>query len=77
MDPKTFADVLGGNWSEIKVNAIIKGTEPISDLAAHEFADVLGTTVEFWKRLSRFYQQWEQTQMQNEKGSAKPWKLAQ
>jgi addiction module HigA family antidote len=77
MDAEKFAAVLGGNWSELKVEAVIKGKEKISDLMAHEFADVLGTTVEFWKRLAHFHQLWEQAQQQNEKGAHKPWKEAQ
>ena len=77
MDAKRFAEVLGGSWSEIKVNAILSGAEGISDLTAHEFAEVLGTTVEFWNRLAKHYSQWQHIQNINEKGAIKPWKKAQ
>lgn len=77
MDAKKFASVLGGNWSELKVSAIISGAEGVSDQTAHEFAEALGTTIEFWKRLGQYYHQWQQTEKTNEKGSLKPWKKAQ
>lgn len=77
MNARKFAQILGGNWSELKINAIITGTEGISDQAAHDFAEALGTTSEFWKKLSQYYQQWQQIQNNNEKGSLKQWKKAQ
>lgn len=77
MDAKKFAQVLGGDWNEIKINAILTGKEGISERIARDFAEALGTTVEFWKKFARYYQQWEQVHKANEKGSLKPWKKAQ
>lgn len=77
MTPKQLADKLGNPWSELKVTALIKGKEPLSDKAAKELAAVFNTTANFWLRLQHQHSQWEEIHRQNEKGSLKPWKKAQ
>ncbi len=77
MTSRQFAEKLGTKWSEVKIEAIIKGKENISDKAAEEFATVLGTSSQFWKHLQNSYSQWEEIHRNNEKGSLKPWKKAQ
>ncbi len=77
LSPKQFAEKLGGDWNEIKIEAIIKGKENLSEKAFQEFAVFLNTTPEFWRRLQNLYNQWENSHRQNEKGSLKPWKKAQ
>ncbi len=74
---REFAEKLGQNWNEVKIEAIIKGKENIPDKAFSEFAAVLGTTPQFWQRLQALHHQWEHNHKQNEKGSLKPWKKAQ
>ena len=77
IDAKRFAEMLGGEWSEIKIVAILSGNENLSDQAATDFAEALGTTVEFWQRIAQYYRQWEHVQKNNVKGAVKPWKKAQ
>jgi antitoxin HigA-1 len=77
LTPRQFADRLGQEWNEIKVEAIIKGKENISEKTAEQFAAALGTTAEFWKHLQNTHNQWEKEHRSNEKGSLKPWKKAQ
>lgn len=75
--PRQFAEKLGKNWTEIKIEAIIKGKENLSEKTAQEFAAVLETPPEFWQHLQDIYNQWEHIHRQNEKGSLKSWKKAQ
>ena len=77
MTSRQFAERLGAGWNEVKVEAIIKGKENVSDKAAEEFASTLGTSPQFWRHLQSSYNQWEQIHHHNEKGSLKPWKKAQ
>lgn len=77
MTPRQFADKLGGDWSELKIEAIINGSDYLSPKAMKEFAALLDTTVEFWLQLQDHCKQWENTHRHNEKGSLKPWKKAQ
>ena len=77
LTPKRFAEILGGEWNELKITAIIKGQEGISEKTAHAFAAALNTSPEFWIRLSKYYVQWEHVHRENEKGSHKGWKKAQ
>lgn len=74
---RQFADKLGGDWSEVRVEAIIKEKEYLSPKAIKEFAETLGTTTYFWEHLQNIRKQWEQLHHHNEKGSLKPWKKAQ
>ena len=57
---KAFAEKLGGKWTEIHIMAIIEGKEGIGDKAATDFARVLGTDVQFWRRLDQQYSQWRE-----------------
>ena len=77
MTSRQFADKLGGDWSEVKVEAIIKGKENLSSHATREFAALLDTTPEFWLNLQNLYAHWEEIHRKNEKGALKPWKKAQ
>ena len=74
---RQFAEKLGGRWTEVNLEAIIKGKQNISDKAAEDFATALGTSPNFWKHLQSLYCQWEEIHHHNEKGSLKPWKKAQ
>src|SRR5580704_1017788 len=74
---RRFAELLGGQWNEYKVEAIIQGTENIPDHAAQEFANVFGTSAQFWHNLKNNYNSWHANQIHNKKGSLKPWKKAQ
>ncbi|MBS0604144.1 MAG: HigA family addiction module antidote protein [Verrucomicrobia bacterium] len=75
--PRQFAERLGGNWSEVKIEGIIKGKENLSEDAINQFAEALGTSPSFWRQLQSHYNQWEEIHRHNEKGSLKPWKKAQ
>lgn len=77
MTSRQFAEKLGAHWTELAIEAIIKGKENISENAAKEFALCLDTTPEFWAKLQNIYSNWESTHHRNEKGSLKPWKKAQ
>ncbi|MBI2809524.1 MAG: HigA family addiction module antidote protein [Candidatus Melainabacteria bacterium] len=74
---RQFAEMLGGSWNEVKVEAIIKGKENIPDQAMEKFAAALKSTPQFWRHLQNIYNQWTGTHERNEKGSLKPWKKAQ
>ncbi len=76
MTPKKFASALGGDWTEKKVDDIIKGKQPISEEIAKAFAEVLDTKPKFWMRLQHYHTQFEEIHRQNEKGSLKAWKKA-
>ncbi|MGC1878410.1 MAG: HigA family addiction module antitoxin [Rhabdochlamydiaceae bacterium] len=77
MTSRQFAEKLGENWNEYKIEAIINEKEGLPDKACAEFAAALGTTPQFWQHLQNSIHQWEQTHKHNEKGSLKPWKKAQ
>jgi len=77
ISPKQFAAKLGGKWSELRVTAIIKGEEGISETAAEEFAAALGNSAEFWRRLEQKHNQSANTHSHHEKGYFKPLKKAQ
>lgn len=74
---RQFAEKLGGHWTEMQIEAMIKGKEFVSDKASKAFAEALGTTPQFWQHLQSVYTQWELIHRQNEKGSLKSWKKAQ
>ncbi len=77
MTVRQFSEKLGGEWNEVKMEAIIKGKENLSERNFSEFAAALDTTPQFWQRLQSIYHQWEENHRHNEKGSLKPWKKAQ
>jgi addiction module HigA family antidote len=76
-DSRQFAEKLGGHWTELKIEAIVRGKENISEKVAQEFATFLDTPVQFWIHLQKIYNSWEEMHHRNEKGSLKPWKKAQ
>lgn len=77
MTARQFAEKLGGSWTEMQIEAMIKGKESVSDKACKAFSAVLGTAPHFWHHLQSVYTQWESIHRQNEKGSIKTWKKAQ
>ena len=77
LSPRQFAEKLGNQWTELKIESFIHGQENLSEKGAQEFAAELGTTPHFWQHLQSLYNQWEEIHRQNEKGSLKPWKKAQ
>jgi antitoxin HigA-1 len=76
LSTRQFADLLGQEWTEKKVQALIAGKEPFSEKWAEKFAEILGTSPTFWRNLQFLYHEWESRQKQNEKGSLKSWKKA-
>ncbi|MBS0620870.1 MAG: HigA family addiction module antidote protein [Verrucomicrobia bacterium] len=76
LTPRAFAEKLGSGWSEKRVKDVIAGAEPFSANWAPAFAELLGTTPEFWVHLNRIEQAWAERSACNEKGSLKPWKKA-
>jgi antitoxin HigA-1 len=77
MTSRQFAEKLGGDWSEVKVEAIIQGKENLSSHAVREFAALLDTSTDFWQYLQNLCSHWEEIHQKNEKGALKPWKKAQ
>ncbi|HEY2811740.1 MAG TPA: HigA family addiction module antitoxin [Rhabdochlamydiaceae bacterium] len=73
---RQFADLLGGDWNEKKVDALIQEKISFSDKWAEEFAEILGTTPLMWRNLQAIYHEWEFQRKRNEKGALKPWKKA-
>lgn len=51
-----FAEHLG--WTHAKVNEIIRGKRGVTPATALAFADVLGTTAEFWMNLQNGFDLW-------------------
>ena len=77
MTPRQFADKLGGDWTEVKLEAIIQGKDNLKEENFNEFAAALDTSPQFWQRLQSLYSKWHENHLHNEKGSLKPWKKAQ
>lgn len=77
LTPRSFAQKLGGSWTELHVAAIINGQQGISPETAAKFAETLGTTPDFWLKLDQQYYQWEKIHHHNKKASPKEWKKAQ
>jgi len=65
LSQEQFADHLGGTWTQPKVSAIINKKRAITESIALDFADVFGTTPEFWLNLQNRYDLW--IAMQNHK----------
>ena len=57
-----FALHFGGSWTQPKLNAIIHGKRSITEEIALDFADVLGTSPEFWIGLQIDVHLWEAKQ---------------
>ena len=49
---------LGGTWTQPKISAIINKKRSITVAIALDFADVFGTTPEFWLNLQNRYDLW-------------------
>ena len=71
-----FITKIGEEMNEKRLLLFIQGKEPFSDSWAFKFAEVLGTTPEFWSHLQVLYYDWESQHKNNAKGSLKPWKKA-
>jgi addiction module HigA family antidote len=53
-----FAAHLGGSWTQPKISAIINQKRGITESIALDFADVFGTTPQFWMNLQNQYDLW-------------------
>jgi addiction module HigA family antidote len=53
-----FANYLGGTWTQPKISAIINKKRAITESIALDFADVFGTSPEFWLNLQSRYDLW-------------------
>lgn len=53
-----LAEHLGGTWTQPKVSAIVNKKRSITEAIALDFADVFGTTPEFWLNLQNRYDLW-------------------
>lgn len=74
--PKAFAASLGAPWTEKDINDLIEEKARLTDKAAEAFAEALGTSVDFWKKIQHHLSQYENEERHNAKGSLKPWKKA-
>lgn len=76
LTPKQFAKELGGDWNELKVNALLSKKENVSEKIAQDFAKFFETSAEFWRSLQQRYNDWEST-YERDKKTLKSWKKAQ
>ncbi|MBS0634230.1 MAG: HigA family addiction module antidote protein [Verrucomicrobia bacterium] len=53
-----LAKHLGGSWTQPKISAIINQKRSITEAIALDFADVFGTTPQFWLNLQVNYDLW-------------------
>ena len=53
---------LGGTWTQPKISAIINQRRSITESIALDFADVFGTTPQFWLNLQLNYDLWHALQ---------------
>ena len=58
-----FAKHLGGTWTQPKISAIINKKRGITEAIALDFADVFGTTPEFWLNLQINFDLWDALQV--------------
>lgn len=58
LSQRSFAEHLGGTWTQPKVNAIVNEKRGITEAIALDFADVFGTSPEFWLNLQIRYNLW-------------------
>ena len=61
LTPKEFAKKLGTPWTELHIQAILKGKEGISEKTSDAFAKVLNTPAAFWNRIEQQYYQYNHT----------------
>jgi plasmid maintenance system antidote protein VapI len=76
MSVKKFAETLGGEWNERKVQDIIDGKEKLNEKTAEAFGEALQVPAHFWWKLQHQCSHYEKKQIHDEKGSLKPWKKA-
>ena len=57
-----FARVLGGGWTQSKINQIIKAKRGITPATALVFADAFGNSPEFWMNAQRNWDLWHALQ---------------
>jgi addiction module HigA family antidote len=58
LSQEQFAQYLGGSWTQPKISEIINKKRRITESIALDFADVLGTSAEFWLNLQNKYDLW-------------------
>ncbi len=58
LSQEQFVKHLGGTWTQPKISAIINKKRAITESIALDFADVFGTTPEFWLNLQNRYDLW-------------------
>jgi len=57
-----LANHLGGTWTQPKISAIINQKRSITEAIALDFADVFGTTPQFWLNLQINFDLWHAMQ---------------
>lgn len=58
LSQERFAQHLGGTWTQPKVSEIINKKRRVTEAIALDFADVFGTSAEFWINLQTVYDLW-------------------
>ncbi len=58
LSQEQFAKYLGGSWTQPKVSEIINKKRRVTEAIALDFADVSGTSAEFWMNLQNRYDLW-------------------
>jgi antitoxin HigA-1 len=58
LSQEQLAKHLGGTWTQSKISDIINGKRRITESIALDFADVFGTSSEFWINLQYRYDLW-------------------
>jgi addiction module HigA family antidote len=58
LSQEQFAQYLGGSWTQPKISEIINKKRRVTESIALDFADVLGTSAEFWLNLQNKYDLW-------------------
>ena len=58
LSQEQLAEHLGGTWTQSKISDIINKKRRITESIALDFADVFGTSPEFWMNLQSRYDLW-------------------
>lgn len=58
LSQKQLAEHLGGTWTQSKISEIINKKRRVTESIALDFADVFGTSSEFWMNLQNGYDLW-------------------
>jgi len=66
-----LAQKLGGRWNEVKITAIIRGQQGISENSARDLAIFFGATANFWNHLQQQYFHWARVKREMDKGPLK------